>query len=203
MRFRDREHAGRELVGLLGAYAGRGDVVVLGVARGGVAVAVEVARGLGVGMAPFLVRKLGVPGREELAMGAIANGVVVLNEEIAGRVNQADLDRVIRAETEELERRRVAYGAKPVDVTGRTVILVDDGLATGASARAAVEALRKQNPARIVLAVPTAPRETVEEFQALVDEVVCAYTPESFAAVGQAYRDFAQVSDREVRRLLR
>ncbi len=150
----------------------------------------------------LLVRKLGVPGQEELAMGAIADGDIVLNQEVARHVPQHEIDRVIEQEQEELQRRNNAYGRTPLDVRNRTAIVVDDGLATGASMRAAVQALRQRGPSKIVVAVPTAPEHTCRVFANIVDEVVCVTMPEPFGAVGRAYKDFSQVSDHEVRELL-
>ena len=205
--FRDRRDAGQVLAGLLDRYQRRPNVVVLGLPRGGVPVAYEVAMALGAPLDVFLVRKLGVPGREELAMGAVASGVVVLNDDVIRALSiPADVvQRVAEREGRELLRREKAYreGRPQPDVTGKVVIVVDDGLATGASMRAAVPALRKLRPARIVVAVPAAPESTCRELGAFVDEVVCAGTPSPFTAVGAAYWDFAQVTDEEVRDLLR
>jgi putative phosphoribosyl transferase len=205
--FRDRRDAGRRLAGGLADYAGRPDVLVLALPRGGVPVAYEVARALGAPLDVFLVRKLGVPGREELAMGAIATGdILLLNEEVVQglRIPPGVIDRVAAAEREELERRERAYrGDRPApEVRGKTVILIDDGLATGTSMRAAIAALRQMRPARVVVAVPIAAPSTCEEFQDEVDEVVCAVTPEPFFAVGLWYEDFSQTGDDEVRALL-
>ncbi len=205
--FRDRADAGRELAKRLEMYAERPDVLVLGLPRGGVPVAYEVARALDVPMDVFLVRKLGVPFHPELAMGAIASGGVrVLNRDVIEGLGipPAALDTVVRREEEELARREYQYRGDrpPLDVRGRTVILVDDGLATGASMRAAAAALRQQGPARIVVAVPTASPETCEAFRREVDDVVCARTPDPFLSVGQWYEDFAQTSDAEVRDIL-
>ena len=205
--FRDRRDAGRRLAEDLVDYAGRPDVLVLALPRGGVPVAYEVARALDAPLDVFLVRKLGVPGREELAMGAIATGDVrLLNEEVVQglRIPPEAIDRVTAAEREELERREVAYrGDRPTpEVRGKTVILVDDGLATGTSMRAAVAALRQMRPARTVVAVPISAASTCEEFRDEVDEVVCAVTPEPFYAVGLWYEDFSQTGDDEVRDLL-
>jgi predicted phosphoribosyltransferase len=206
-RFADRRHAGRKLAELLTRYAGREDVVVLGLPRGGVPVAFEVAGALGAPLDVFLVRKLGVPGHEELAMGAIASGgVTVLNPDVieAVGVEQAQIEAVAERETKELERREHSYreGRPPVDVRERVGILVDDGLATGATMRAAISALRNRGAASIVVAVPTAPPETCRSLQSEADEVICAMTPEPFMAVGLWYRDFAPTTDDEVRELL-
>jgi len=207
MLFRDRPDAGRQLLGRLGAYRGRPDVLVLGLPRGGIPVAHEVARGLGAPLDVFLVRKLGVPGQEELAMGAIATGGVrVVNDDVVDALGipRAAIDRVAAEEGRELERRQAEYrGDRPEpDVRGRTVILVDDGLATGSSMRAAVSALRAQAPARIVVAVPVAAPATCDELRREVDEVVCFATPDPFMAVGRFYDDFSQTTDEEVRALL-
>src|SRR3954471_994073 len=207
-RFRDRAEAGRLLAERLRQYAGRDDVPVLALPRGGVPVAYEVARALGVPLDVFLVRKLGVPGHEELAFGAIATGGVrLLNPDVVRGLGIPPhiIDRVTAIERAELERREREYRGDrpPPDVRGKTVILIDDGLATGASMRAAVAALRQEKPARIVVAVPIAAPTTCEEFEDEVDEVVCARTPEPFYAVGLWYEDFSQTSDEEVRGLLR
>jgi predicted phosphoribosyltransferase len=206
--FRDRRDAGRVLAGLLERYRGRDDVIVLGLPRGGVPVAYEVAMALGAPLDVFVVRKLGVPGREEVAMGAIASGgVIVLNDDVVRGlgIGPEVVREVAEREGRELLRRERAYreGRPMPPVAGRTVILVDDGLATGASMRAAIQALRRLRPARIVVAVPAAPESTCRELAALVDEVVCATTPSPFLAVGQSYWDFAQTTDEEVRDLLR
>ena len=206
-RFADRHEAGRRLAEHLGRYAGRDDVVVLGLPRGGVPVAYEVARALGAPLDVFLVRKLGVPGHEELAMGAIASGGVrVLNDDVlaATRVTDKAVEAVAARELERLQDQERAYRGDrpPLDVRGRVAILVDDGLATGASMRAAVEALRDRGAGSIVVAVPTAPTETCEALREEVDDVVCAQTPDPFMAVGLWYRDFAPVSDAEVAELL-
>jgi putative phosphoribosyl transferase len=205
MRFRDRQDAGRTLAELLSRYHGQPDVLVLGLPRGGVPVARVVADTLGTPMDVFLVRKLGVPGHEELAMGAIAAGdVVVLNDDLVSRVPRYEVDLVIQQEARELRRRDEAYrqGRPLPRVDGRTVILVDDGLATGASMKAAVQAINQSQPGKVVVAVPVAPRTACAELATMVDEVHCAVTPDPFGAVGQAYRDFGQVTDREVRKLL-
>ena len=205
--FRDRREAGRLLATKLAAYANRPDVIVLALPRGGVPVAYEVARALNAPLDIFLVRKLGVPGYEELAMGAIATGGVrVLNDQLVGglRIPDYKVDEVAASEQQELARRERLYrGDRPApDVRGRTVILVDDGLATGATMLAAVKALRQQQPARIVVAVPTASPETCEQLRAEVDDIICAITPEPFHAVGLWYEDFSQTTDEEVRDLL-
>ena len=207
MIFKDRRDAGRKVAALLPHYADRKDVVVLALPRGGVPVGYEVARKLNAPLDVFLVRKLGVPGHEELAMGAIASGGVrVLNHEIVIYLGIADevIDRIAAVEQRELERRELAYRdnrARP-EVTDRVVILIDDGLATGSTMRAAAESLRQQEPRRIVVAVPVSSRETCEELRSEVDEIVCAVTPEYFQGVGLWYEDFAQTSDEEVRQLL-
>jgi putative phosphoribosyl transferase len=206
-RFHDRADAGRRLALELGSYADRDDVVVLALPRGGVPVAYEVAQALHAPLDVFLVRKLGLPGQEELAMGAIASGGVrVLNDEVVSmlRIPPAVIDQVTRAEHAELGRRERLYRGDrpPPDVRGKTVILIDDGLATGSTMRAAAEALRRLGPARIIVAVPTAAKETCDQFRDVVDDVVCVITPEPFHAVGLWYEDFGQTSDQEVRDLL-
>ena len=206
--FRDRRDAGRTLAGLLQHHANRSDVVVLGLPRGGVPVAYEVAHALVAPLDVFVVRKLGVPRRPELAMGAIASGgVVVVNDEVVRglRIEPEVVERVAERERRELLRREEAYrdGRPMPESAGRTVILVDDGLATGSSMRAAIVALREHRPGRIVVAVPAAPGPTCRELQAVVDEVVCASTPSPFVAVGASYWDFSQTTDEEVRELLR
>ena len=205
--FRDRTEAGRRLAAKLTAYADRPDVLVLALPRGGVPVAFEVARALNAPLDIFLVRKLGVPGHVELAMGAIASGGVrVINDEVVQALGIPSdmIDWVATAEQRELLRRERAYrGDRPVPtVRGRTVILVDDGLATGSTMRAAVAALRQQEPARIVVAVPTAAPATCDEFRAEVDEIVCLITPEPFYAVGRWYEEFSPTTDEEVHTLL-
>src|SRR5437660_6455575 len=206
-RFRNRTDAGRRLAEKLAAYADRPDALVLALPRGGVPVGHEVARALGAPLDVFLVRKLGVPGYEELAMGAIATGGVrVLNDEIVRGlgISEHEIDAVVTRELHELARRvRLYRGDRPPpDVGGRTVILVDDGLATGATMRAAVAALRRQQPARIVVAVPTASPEMCEALRAEVDDVICAITPQPFQSVGLWYEDFSPTTDEEVRELL-
>jgi len=206
-QFQDRVEAGQVLASELGAYVGQPDVLVLALPRGGVPVAFEVARALHAPLDVFLVRKLGVPGHEELAMGAIASGGVrVLNRSVVDSLSIPDhvIAAVAVQEQRELERREHAYrGNRPdPEVRGRTVLLVDDGLATGATMRAAAAAIRAQKPRRLVVAVPVAARETCDEFRDEVDEVVCAITPEPFYAVGVWYRDFSQTTDEEVHELL-
>ena len=205
--FTDRTDAGRQLAGQLASYSGRSDVLVLALPRGGVPVAAEVARSLAAPFDVFLVRKLGVPGHEELAMGAVAEGGVrVLNESLIDElaIPESAVDRVAKQEQLELERRAQAFrGARTApDVAGRLVILVDDGLATGATMEAAVMALRQRRPARIVIAVPVAAREAAERLNRIADELVAVALPEPFYAVGGWYEDFAQTTDREVVSLL-
>jgi putative phosphoribosyl transferase len=205
--FRDRTDAGQQLASQLTAYANRPDVLVLALPRGGVPVAYEVAQALNAPLDVFLVRKLGLPGQEELAMGAIATGgVTVLNSEVVDTLRIPDdmIDQVAAQEQRELERRERLYRGDrpPPDVRGKTVILVDDGLATGATMYAAAAALREQEPDRIVIAVPTAAPETCDAFRDSVDEIVCAITPDPFYAVGLWYEDFSQTTDDEVRELL-
>ncbi|AEM84766.1 erythromycin esterase family protein [Streptomyces violaceusniger] len=206
--FRDRRDAGRVLAGRLEHYRGRPDVLVLALPRGGVPVAYEVATALDAELDVLLVRKLGVPGRDEVAMGAIASGgVVVLNEDVIRGLNISPeaVRQVAEREGRELLRRQRMYrGDRPMpDIEDRTVILVDDGLATGASVRAALQALRRMRPGRIVVAVPAAPESTCQELSTMVDEVICATTPTPFYAVGASYWDFTQTTDEEVRDLLR
>ncbi len=207
MLFRDRTDAGRQLAAKLRGYAGRPDVLVLALPRGGVPVAYEVARALHAPLDVFLVRKLGLPGHEELAMGAIASGGVrVLNEDVVQtlRIPEEVIAEVVADELRELQRRERMYrdDRPPPNVRGRTVILIDDGLATGSTMRAAVAALRRQGPARVVVAVPVAAPSTCEEMAGEVDDLVCARTPEPFRAVGLWYDDFSQTSDDEVYYLL-
>ena len=206
-RFRNRTDAGRQLAEKLAAYANRSDVVVLGLPRGGVPVGFEVARALGAPLDVFLVRKLGVPGYEELAMGAVASGGGrILNDEIVHGlgISEHEIDAAVTRELQELARREQLFRGDrpPPDVEGRTVILVDDGLATGATMRAAVAALRRQRPDGIVVAVPTASRDTCEALKAEADDVICAMTPDPFFAVGHWYDDFTQTTDEEVRDFL-
>lgn len=207
MPYRDRAEAGRILGGMLSGYANRDDVLVLALPRGGVPVGYEIARALHAPLDVFLVRKLGVPGHEELGMGALATGGVrVLND---GVLRSLDISRevveaVTARERGELERRKRLYrdGRPPHDVRGRIVIVVDDGLATGSTMRAAVAALRRLGPRRIVAAAPVAALATCEEMRAEVDEMVCAFTPEAFYSVGAWYADFEQTTDEEVHDLL-
>jgi putative phosphoribosyl transferase len=204
--FQNRAEAGRFLADQLEAYAGRTDVVVLGLPRGGIPVAFAVAGRLQTPLHAFLVRKLGVPGHEELAMGAIANGgVCFLNTPLIETLGIArrTIDEVVARERRELERlERACRAGRLPELRDRVVILIDDGLATGASMRAAVIAARQHHPARIIVAAPVAARETCREFGRTVDEVVCVQTPERFEGVGQWYEDFSQTTDEEVRELL-
>lgn len=205
--FRDRRDAGHALAARLGSWRGRDDVVVLALPRGGVPVGAVVARDLDVPLDVFLVRKLGVPGHEELAMGAIASGGVrVLNDAVLDsvRLPAAAIDEVTTREQRELERRERAYrdDRPPPDVADAIVILVDDGLATGSTMQAAIEALRRQGPRRIVAAVPVGAPSTCREIAGLADEAICLLTPQNFFAVGQWYADFSEVTDDDVRALL-
>lgn len=206
--FQDRREAGRKLAEDLLRYADRPDVVVLGLPRGGVPVAYEVALRLNAPLDIFLVRKLGVRGHRELAMGAIASGGVrVLNQDVVDVLDIPDeiIDEVTADEQQELNRREQLYrGDQPeLDVGDKTAILVDDGLATGASMRAAVAALRLHHPAQVVVAVPTASPETCQQFESEVDEIICAETPRPFRGVGAWYVDFSQTTDEEVQQLLK
>jgi len=206
-RFLDRTEAGQLLATQLAAYANRPDVLVLALPRGGVPVAFEVARELHAPLDVIIVRKLGVPGEEELAMGAIAlGGVRVLNDDVIQMLTipKETINKVAAHEQHELERRERLYrGDRPAyDIHGRIVILVDDGIATGATMRAAVSAVRHQHPARIIIAVPVAASATCEEFVAEIDELVCASRPEVFLGVGFWYENFSQTTDEEVRDLL-
>src|SRR5216110_1252558 len=205
--FPNRPEAGRLLAEKLENYAGRSDVVVLGLPRGGVPVAYEVAQRLGAPLDVFVVRKLGVPGFEELAAGAIASGGVrVLNEDVVRALPNADqlIESVTEKETVELERREQIYrdGRPAPELREKIVILVDDGLATGATMRAAVKALRQSGAAKIVVAVPVGPPDTCREIEQEADETICLSTPAFFQAVGQYYEDFSQTSDDDVRELL-
>lgn len=206
LRFEDRREAGQHLAERLSRYAGE-DILVLGLPRGGVPVAYEVAKKLNAPLDIFTVRKLGVPGHEEYAMGAIASGGVrVLNDEALRElgITAAEIEDAIEEEQEELERRETLYRRdRPAPaLEGRTVLLVDDGMATGASMTAALKALRQHNPARVIVAVPAASRTVCEQLEALVDEVVCGITPEPFMAVGVWYEQFEQTTDQEVQQLL-
>lgn len=206
-RYADRREAGRVLADELRSLAGRDDVVVLGLPRGGVPVAFEVAQALGAPLDVMIVRKLGVPGQEELAMGAVASGGVrVLNDSVVSqlRIPAEVIDRVASAEWEELSRRERAYrGDRPApEVRGNTVVLVDDGLATGATMKAAVRAVRQRGAAGVIVAVPVAPPSVAESFDGEVDRVVCPLAPPMFQGVGQWYDDFSQTTDDEVCALL-
>jgi predicted phosphoribosyltransferase len=207
LAFADRREAGRELATLLQARQLTQGVVVLALPRGGVPVAYEIARALGATLDVFLVRKLGTPGHSELAMGAIASGGTrVMNEEVvqALRIPQRDIEEVAAREQAELERRELAYrrGRPLPSLADHTVILVDDGLATGSTMKAAVQAVKQHAPSRVIVAVPVGAPETCRALGALADEVVCARMPEAFSAVGQWYRDFSQTTDEEVIELL-
>ncbi len=206
-RFADRREAGRVLATLLAKYRNDPSVVVLALPRGGVPVAFEIAEALEASLDVFVVRKLGMPGQPEYAIGAIASGgVQVLSDDVVTLygVQQAAIDAVVGRERHELERREREYrrGRPMIDLRNRTVILVDDGLATGASMRAAVQAVRAHQPARILVAVPVGAPRTCEELTDIADEVVCARMPDPFSAVGRWYRDFSQTSDEEVRHFL-
>jgi len=207
-RFPNRKAAGQALAREVATRIDPSeDVLVLGLPRGGVPVAAEVAAVLGASLDVFVVRKLGVPGHEELAMGALAgDGTVVINHAVVDRlgITEATIDRVVDEERYEVDRRQHAYRGDrpPVDIAVRTVIIVDDGLATGATMRAAVDAVRAQQPQRIVVAVPVAPPAAVDALRDVVDDVVAVATPMSFLAVGEAYEDFTQTTDDEVRALL-
>ena len=205
--YSDRYEAGVELATRLSRYGDRDDVVVLALPRGGVPVGNEVARALNAPLDVFIVRKLGVPGHRELAMGAIASGGVrVLNDDVVTwyRVLESVIDEVAREEQNELERRERAYrdGRAPIDLQNRIVLLVDDGLATGSTMKAAVHAVRTHAPYRVIVAAPVGAPDTCLALRHTADEVVCVRTPESFAAVGQRYRDFSETSDAEVHELL-
>ncbi|QPC83328.1 phosphoribosyltransferase [Phototrophicus methaneseepsis] len=207
MRFQNRSEAGKFLAEKLVAYRDEPNVLILALPRGGVPVAVEVANVLHAPMDLFLVRKLGVPGRDELAMGAVATGGIrVLNSSVIKNleVTQAQIEAVTAREKEELARREQAYrdDQPPPRIQDRTIILIDDGLATGATMRAAVQALRQQQPSRLVVGVPVASPQTCAELQELVDEIVCAITPDQFNAIGTWYEDFSQLTDDDVRDLM-
>jgi putative phosphoribosyl transferase len=205
--FSDRREAGRVLADALSGYRGAPDLLVLGLPRGGVPVAWEVASALHAPLDVFVVRKLGAPRWEELAVGALASGgLVVLNDDVVRSLHISDehLAQVIEKESAELTRREAAYrgGREPVQPAGKTVILVDDGIATGASMLAAARAIRAAGPAKIVIAVPVAPPTPYQQLAEAADDVVCVEVPASFLAVGEYYRDFSQTSDEEVRELL-
>jgi len=207
MIFRDRTEAGQILASKLTKYVNQVDTVILALPRGGVPVAYEIGKELGLPIDIFVVRKLGVPGHEELAMGAIASGGVRhINRDVVDqlRIDSETIDAASRREQKEIERRERLYRSQrpSVDVRNKTVILVDDGLATGSTMRAAIAALRQHRPARIVVAVPTAAPQTCSEIADEVDEIICAATPETFYAVGQWYQEFSQTTDDEVRELL-
>lgn len=207
MQFMNRAHAGQVLAERLRHYAGRPDVVVLALPRGGVPVGFEVAVALEAPLDVFIVRKLGVPFAPEIAMGAIASGGVRVLTDVVWQmgIDAPAIERVERRETLELIRREKAYRGEepPIDLRGKTVIVVDDGLATGATMKAAIIALRRKEPARVVIGVPVSSPDTCEDFASRVDEIVCAVTPEPFTAVGLWYRDFSQTTDAEVHALLR
>ncbi|WP_045097553.1 phosphoribosyltransferase [Legionella fallonii] len=207
-KYIDREHAGKLLAEQLREYANISDTIILALPRGGVPVAYEIAQKLSVPLDVFIVRKLGVPGHEELAMGALASGGnIVLNEELIATIgiSQSSIDNVIKAEEEELLRRERLYhvnGPLP-ELKNKTIVLVDDGIATGATMKAAILALRQQQPAKIIVAVPVAARDTCKEIAKLVDQIVCPLKPNDFYAVGLWYENFSQTSDDEVRELLK
>jgi predicted phosphoribosyltransferase len=204
--FADRRDAGRALASQLKQYAGRDDAVVLALPRGGVPVGYEVAQAIGAPLEVFLVRKLGTPGHRELAMGAIASGGIrVLNHEVVRwlGITPEQIDAVAREEQRELERREQAYKKDtPVPLEGRVIILVDDGLATGSTMRAAVQAVRQRKPAKVIVAVPVGSPDTCTDLRQIADEVLCVRAPERFSAVGEWYDDFAQTTDAEVAELI-
>jgi predicted phosphoribosyltransferase len=207
LQFRDRAEAGRLLAEKLKRFQGRDDVIVLALPRGGIPVGFEVATALHAPLEPFVVRKLGVPGHEELAMGAIASGdTCFINEDIVKtlQIPAEQLERVIDSEQRELARRESQYRDphQPVNITNKTVILVDDGLATGATMHAAVEGVKTHQPAAIVIAVPVSARETYKKLQHEVDDIVAVALPDDFSSVGQWYRDFRQTTDQQVAELL-
>lgn len=207
MQYRDRQHAGQVLAESLKNYNGRKDTIVLGLPRGGVPVAYEIAMKLGLVLDVFMVRKLGVPGHEELAMGALASGgTLVFNDEIIHyfQITKSSMDRVIQSEQEELTRREHLYrGDRPFPhLAGKTIILVDDGIATGSTMKAAIMALQQKQPAELIVAVPVAARSTCDDMTALVKTLICPSQPVDFHAVGLWYENFAQISDAEVIELL-
>lgn len=206
-KFEDRTHAGRRLAEDLQEFAGRDDVIVLGLPRGGVPVAFEVARSLDAPLDVFVIRKLGVPGHEELAMGAVASGGIrFVDEPLTTElgISEDAIARTAAEEQEELQRRERTYRGSRAEpkVEGRTVLLIDDGLATGSSMQAATLALGAQEPAELIIAVPVGARSVCDAFRDTVDAVICSMTPEPFRAVGEWYEDFSQVTDEEVRELL-
>ena len=205
--FRNRSEAGKLLAGELTAYANSSEVLVLGLPRGGVPVAFEVAKALCAPLDICLVRKLGVPGHKELAMGAIATGdVIFINKDVVQwlGISQEAIEKVIAAERRELQRRERVYRPHQLaaNVQGKTIILIDDGIATGSTIRAALTTLRQQQPQKIVVAIPVAPPDICHSLKAEVDELVCLLTPESLCAIGLWYEDFAQTTDEQVRQLL-
>ena len=206
-KFIDRRDAGRALTKELKDYANQQDVIILALPRGGVPVAYEIASALSLPLDVFIVRKLGVPGHEELALGAVASGgTVVFNQALLSQLNipQSAIEQVLQSEQQELARREIVYrGHKPFpSLTHKTIILVDDGIATGSTMRAAITALNQQKPARIIIAVPVAARSTYEEMRSLVDKIICPLQPIHFHAVGLWYEDFSQTSDDEVIEIL-
>jgi len=205
--FENRRDAGKQLAKELSEFKGQNDAIVLGLPRGGIPVAYEVAKALELPLDVFIVRKLGVPGQPELAMGAIASGdIKVMNESVVRNAGISDqqIEEVAHKEKEELKKREKAYrGARPdIDLQGKTVLIVDDGLATGASMRAAISALREHNPKKIIAAIPTAPRDTCQEFESEVDQIICLRTPSPFWGVGGSYQNFSQTTNEEVRTFL-
>ena len=207
MQFHDRSQAGKELAAALSVYTGREDVILFALPRGGVPVAAEVAKALNLPLDVMLVRKLGVPGQEELAMGAISiGGICVLNDHVIGQLQltQADIDQVLALEQAELTRRNQLYrGNRPMpNLDGKTVIVIDDGLATGTTMQAAVSAIKEARPHEIIVAVPVGATETCSQLETQAGKVVCLFKPVPFQDVGRWYRDFDQVSDDEVKALL-
>jgi putative phosphoribosyl transferase len=206
-KFKDRKDAGHQLAEKLKAFGSLNGTVVLALVRGGVPVAFEVAKELNLPMDVFLVRKLGIPGHEETAMGALAmDDVCILDQDLIKALNISDesIDAVVKKELQELDRRNKEYrnGAPPPDVINRTVILIDDGLATGATMFAAIQALEKHHVERIIVAVPVAPKSACQLISEKVYKTVCLYTPDNFYAVGQWYEEFPQVSDKEVKEII-
>ncbi len=206
-KYIDREHAGKFLANQLSEYANTSDVIILALPRGGVPVAYEIAHKLSAPLDVLIVRKLGVPGHQELAMGAISSGgAIVLNEELITTlgISEPSIERVIEAEENELLRRETLYHVHGplLDLHGKTIVLVDDGIATGATMKVAIKALRQKRPAKIIVAVPVAARDTCNEMVKLADQLVCPLKPINFYAVGLWYENFSQTSDDEVRTLL-